>query len=136
MPPYSNDERVQGLHYLSVLEAAKAFVAHVTMNTELRHQVAGTPAETLLAALIAEVNRLSMFERRASTRGTVKETSGEDVERAVKIARERPDVTLEEREMAEAGDVEDMFSLGDEEPVTKTDETPADANGELDVFDV
>lgn len=118
MPPYNTDERVQGLHYLSVVDAAKVLVAGLAANKLVFEKFRNTPIESELHDLIREVNRLSMFERRAAVRGTVKATEGEDVARAVKEARERPDVSIESKDLiadAADADVDDLFSLDDDE---------------------
>lgn len=162
MPPYNTDERVQGLHYLSVVEAAKVLVAGLSANKLLWEKFRNTPIESKLHDLVREVNRLSMFERRAAVRGTVKATEGEDVARAVKEARDRPDLSLESKDLiAEAADanVDDMFGLDDENDtspeafakkirgrpllldphapaVEKEGDAPAPTDSDLDSFEV
>jgi len=142
MPPtYSDDERVQGLHFLSVIDAAKAVAAALVTDAQARHAIAGTAIERALQTLATEVNRLSMFERRAGARGTVQTTEGADMARTVQAARSKADLTLEQGDamkQAASVDAESAFDVENVLGPAKV-EKPAAAPGtddDLAVFDV
>ena len=138
MPPFSPDEKVQAIHVLSVIEAARQFVASVTRNGGYE-KVSADKLRDEIKTLCVETGRLAVYEARAAARGSVKELSDERLTAAVQELREKITLTADQeeildmstKEVSDAFDADELLKEKDSEP---PDERPAP--DEADAFNL
>lgn len=107
MAKYNNDERVQGLHYLTVVKATRDFVAKVTQNGGPAIVTASSPMlSPELWDLYKAVNKLDLFERQARTRGTIRLGDEAEVSQLLDAAAGFRDMTHEQHALREMSDDE------------------------------
>lgn len=130
MPPYTGDIRIQGLHVVNVLTAARALVAKLaTMRVE-----SSNPLQPELSDLAEAANRLAQFEREAKSRGALRHTTdANDLAQALDAARGLLNATAAQREVLRMSPEEvaaefDVFSA--DEPAETQTETPVAAKSE------
>lgn len=122
MPPFGPDEKVQALHVLSVIRAARDLVAAITRAGGAA-RVSADAVRDQIVGLCNETNRLAVYEARAAARGTVKELSDARLANAVDELRRTIPRTADEEEILDmsAGDIADAFSP---EPAPKAPAAP------------
>jgi hypothetical protein len=132
MPPFSPDEKVQAIHVLSALEAARELVAAITRNGG--HEKVSTDAvRDELKTLCVEAGRLAVYEARAAARGSVRELSDERLTAAVQELRAKITLSVDteeildmsEKEVSDAFDADELLKDHDSEP--PQDEEPSEA---------
>jgi hypothetical protein len=134
MPPFGPDEKIQAIHVLSVVAAARALVAAVSRNGGSA-KVSADALRDELKALCNETNRLGVYEARAAARGTAKELSDERLADAVEHLRRSITLTADDEELLDLSDeqIADAFGVDD---LTDADPRPAPApvSDDADVF--
>jgi len=110
-PPFGPDEKVQAIHALSVIRAARVLVAAITRSGGPARVRADT-VRAEIAALCEETNRLAVYEARAAARGGVKELSDERLSAAVEDLRRAVPKSADEEEILDMtdDDVDKAFS--------------------------
>ena len=133
MPPFSPDEKVQAIHVLSVLEAARELVASVTRNGG-HEKVSADALRDEIKTLCTEAGRLAVYEARAAARGSIKDLSDERLTAAVQELREKLTLTPDQeevldmsaKEVSDAFDADELLKDHDSEPAAA--ELPDEGN--------
>lgn len=141
MAPYTGDTRIQGLHVVSVLNAARALIGKLAGYGGAEKLYGNGVANPELTDLEDAVNRLVQFEREAKSRGTLKHTTdATDLVQALDAARgllkatasQRDAMSMSEEESAAAFDADDLFGEPAAQPVAQTE--PGEDESEPDPF--
>jgi hypothetical protein len=110
-PPFGPDEKVQAIHALSVIRAARELVAAITRCGGAA-RVRADSVRDEIASLCDETNRLAVYEARAAARGSVKELSDARLSAAVDELRRTVPKSVDEEEILDMtdDDVAETFS--------------------------
>ncbi len=130
-PPFGPDEKVQAIHVLSVVAAARALVAAVARNGG-HLKVSADMLRDEIKILCNEANRLAVYEARAAARGTVKELSDERLASAVEDLRRRITLSADDEEVLDMSDEQIAETFSAESLATAESESSDDADGDDD----
>jgi hypothetical protein len=148
MPPIATlttdatDARIQGLHILAVLAAARTLATTLALNGGAGKACPLIQAE--LQALVDEIDTLSRFEREAQVRGTIRGTEGAEIAALLDASRNARNLTgvqraaarMDEDEVGQAFDSEDLFADPAGAPAVATPEPDDTTDPNADPFGV